>query len=344
MAGPTTQKDVAKYLKVHPSTVCLALKNDPRVPAATVERVKAAVTKLGYVRDPMLAAFSAYRNSLRKPGFHGTLAWLATTAQEFEWRSYKVFLDYFEACRQRAQELGYQLVVFDMADYAKRPARLTGVFRARNIRGVIVCPQPRVDTVLDLDFTYLSGVALGNTLKSPQLHSVNQDHYFSVREICARLRERGYRRIGFIVPEEHDRRVHGTFLSAYLHCQQGWPETDRLPPYRGSFEAAKIAPFRRWMKAHRPDALIGGDYQASVVTDTLRLKIPGEIGLVLLGPMEGDESFTGMVEDPRNIGRVAAEVLVSMLEHSQRGTPNDLQRILIRGRWREGSSIRAPLP
>lgn len=344
MAAAPTQKDVAKYLKVHPSTVCLALKNDPRVPRSTVERVKAAVAKLGYVRDPMMAALSAYRNSLRKPGFHGTLAWLATTAKEFEWRSYKVFLDYFDACRERAQELGYQLVVFDMADYAKHPARLTGVFRARNIRGIVVCPQPRADTVLDLDISHLSGIALGSTLKSPALHCVNQDHYISIREICRRLRQRGYRRVGFVAPDEHDRRVTGALLSGFLHSQQEWAPSEQLPHYTGSFEAESIAPFRRWLKKYRPDALIAGDYQAAVLTDTLKLKIPGDVGVALFGPMEVDERFCGMIEDPRNIGRVAAEVVVSMIEHSVRGTPKDLQRILIRGRWREGSSLRpAPL-
>ena len=39
MAGPVTQKEIARSLGLHPSTVCLALKRDPRVPRSTLEEV-----------------------------------------------------------------------------------------------------------------------------------------------------------------------------------------------------------------------------------------------------------------------------------------------------------------
>ena len=244
MAGPVTQKEIARSLGLHPSTICLALKKDPRVPRATLEAVNGAARRLGYVRDPMLGALSAYRNARRPKAFHGTLAWLVSTSADYDWRSFRDYADYFEGARQRGSELGYQLEIFDLLRYRENPGRLLGIFRARNIRGVIVCPQPQIDTELDISFEHLSGVTLGYTLKSPALHSVTAYHYASVREIFVRLRASGYRRVGYIIPSEHDSRLNGSFLSAFLLEQSAMKPGDRIPPFTGTFRVSAPAPFR----------------------------------------------------------------------------------------------------
>ena len=343
MAGPVTQKEIARSLGLHPSTVCLALKRDPRVPRSTLEAVQEAAKRLGYVRDPMLGALSAYRNARRRNAFHGTLAWLVSTSTDYNWRSFRDYADYFEGARQRGSELGYQLEVFDVQKHLENPARLLGIFRARNIRGVIVCPQPQVDTVLDISFEHLCGVTLGYTLKSPALHSVTAYHYSSVREICARLRTRDYRRIGYIIPAEHDSRLNGAFLSAFLLEQSEMSPRDRIPPFTEGFSASSTAAFRSWLRKHRPDSLIAANYQASALTDIFKLSIPDKIGVAMVAVIEGFHRFSGIDENSVRIGRTAAEVVVSMVEHSEVGVPVHPQRILVQGRWHAGSSLRQSL-
>jgi LacI family transcriptional regulator/LacI family repressor for deo operon, udp, cdd, tsx, nupC, and nupG len=340
MAGPVTQKEIARLLGLHPSTVCLALKKDPRVPRSTLEAVQEAARKLGYVRDPMLGALSAYRNSRRRKAFHGTLAWLVSTSTSYDWRSFRDYADYFEGARQRGSELGYQLEIFDVQKYIGNPARLLGIFRARNIRGVIVCPQPQIDTILDISFEHLCGVTLGYTLRSPALHSVTAYHYASVREICARLRASDYKRIGYIIPSEHDSRLNGAFLSAFLLEQSGMRPRDRIPPFTEEFQASTIPAFRAWLKRHKPDCLIAANYQASELTEVFKLSIPDKIGVAMVAVIDGFHSFSGINENSVRIGRTAAEVVVSMVEHSEVGVPLHPQRILVQGRWHTGSSLR----
>ena len=340
MAAPVTQKEIARSLGMHPSTICLALKRDPRVPRSTLEAVQAAARRLGYVRDPMLGALSAYRNARRRKAFHGTLAWLVSTSKDYDWRSFRDYADYFEGARQRGSELGYQLEVFDLHKHEESPSRLLGIFRARNIRGVIVCPQPQIDTVLNIDFDHLSGVTLGYTLRSPALHSVTAYHYSSVREIFRRLRASGYCRVGYVIPAEHDARLNGAFLSAFLLEQAAMKPRERIPPYTGGFRPGSKAPFRAWLRRHRPDALIAANYQASTLIETFKLGVPGEIGLAMVAVIDGFQQFSGIDENSVGIGRTAAEVVVSMVEHSETGVPLHPQRVLVQGRWHEGSSLR----
>src|SRR5690606_34320050 len=47
-ATPVTQRDVARACGVHPSTICLALKNSPSIPLPTRLRVQAVAEELGY--------------------------------------------------------------------------------------------------------------------------------------------------------------------------------------------------------------------------------------------------------------------------------------------------------
>jgi LacI family transcriptional regulator/LacI family repressor for deo operon, udp, cdd, tsx, nupC, and nupG len=344
MPGPVTQKEIARSLGLHPSTICLALKKDPRVPASTLKVVHDEARRLGYVRDPMLGALSAYRNARRRKAFHGTLAWLVSTSADYDWRSFRDYADYFEGARQRGSELGYQLEIFDLQKHEDNPGRLLGIFRARNIRGVIVCPQPQIDTVLDISFEHLSGVTLGYTLKSPALHSVTAYHYASVREIFTRLRALGYRRVGYIIPSEHDSRLNGAFLSAYLLEQSEMKPEDRIPPFTESLRVSPRSPFQAWLRRHKPDALIAANYQASLLTDGFKLSIPKNIGVAMVAVIEGFHRFSGIDENSVSIGRTAAEVVVSMVEHSETGVPRHPQRILVRGRWHEGSSLRRSLP
>ena len=53
-----TQLDVAREAGVHRSTVSLAFRNHPSIPAETRERVMRVAKKLGYTIDPMLAALA----------------------------------------------------------------------------------------------------------------------------------------------------------------------------------------------------------------------------------------------------------------------------------------------
>ena len=64
----TTMADIARKAGVHVTTVSLALRNHPRLPASTRERIQALAKELGYVPDPFLRALVTYRGTNRWSG------------------------------------------------------------------------------------------------------------------------------------------------------------------------------------------------------------------------------------------------------------------------------------
>ena len=54
---------IAAQAGVHVTTVSLALRNSPRLPIATRDRIRKLADELGYAPDPMLQALVAYIKS-----------------------------------------------------------------------------------------------------------------------------------------------------------------------------------------------------------------------------------------------------------------------------------------
>jgi DNA-binding LacI/PurR family transcriptional regulator len=337
MPGRITQKTVARAAKVDPSTVCLALNNSPHLPAETRDRIMAIAEKLGYRRDPMLGALAAYRRSTAAPAFHGVLAWIVNSAGGYNWRLPPEYRDYHAGALTAASHLGYQLVTLDLNDYSSNPKRLNGVLRARNIRGILVCPQPQAHTLLDLKIEDLSAVTFGYTVQSPLLHMVSSHHYAAIRETLGELRARGYRRIGYAIPQSHNERLDQNYMAGYLLEQSAWPVGERLPPFIGE---PRLGPFRSWLRNARPDALVTTHYVFPEMVAALGIKTPEKLGLAIISLAESVRDYAGIDEDSREVGRVAIGLLASLVERGEKGLPARPQRVLVRGIWREGRTLR----
>ena len=89
-------QEVARAAACHPSTVSLALRGDPRIPAETRERVKAA-------------------------------AYLTCHPGDFRWQADQHLRSIFEGARERAERYGFALTEFRLSDYAQGLERLNQV-------------------------------------------------------------------------------------------------------------------------------------------------------------------------------------------------------------------------
>lgn len=69
-------QDVAEAAGVHRTTVSLALRDSPRLPAARREEIKHVAEHLGYRPNPMVSALMASRVSRREPKHQATLAFI----------------------------------------------------------------------------------------------------------------------------------------------------------------------------------------------------------------------------------------------------------------------------
>jgi len=332
-----THKAVALAAKVDSSTVCLALNNSPKLSAATKERIVAIARKMGYQRDPMLSALAAYRRAGSSPVFHGMLGWIVNSEGGYDWRAAPEYREYHTGAKERATKLGYQIALLDLNDYRENPNRLAGVIRARNIRGVLLCPQPQAHTLLSLNFDDFSAVSFGYTVKSPLLHLVTSHHYAALRMVLSELRARGYQRIGYAIPDSHNERLDKNYMAAYLVEQRDWPPEQRLNPFVG---APRLGPFRQWLRAERPDAVVTTHYIFSEMIDALRIKVPQKLGVAIISLAENVRNYAGVDEDSREVGRVATGLLASLVERGEKGIPERPQRVLVRGAWCEGATLR----
>ena len=341
MTAKVTQSMVAKAAGVDSSTVCLALNNSPKLPVDTKEKIVAVAKKLGYRRDPMMSALSAYRRSRNKPAFHGVLGWIVSSEAGFDWRAPPEYRQYFSGAKERAAKLGYQIALLDLNDYRDNPRRLSGVIRARSIRGVLVCPQPHPHTLLDLELDNLSAVTFGYTVQSPRLHLATSHHFSAMREVTQQLRARGYQRIGYAIPESHNDRLDGTYMAAFLLERSGWAPANRITPFVGE---PREVPFRAWLNAAKPDAVIIPHYVFPGLIQSLRGSDPEKLGVAVISVVESVRHFSGYDEDSAEVGRVAVGLLASMVERGEVGVPDRPQRVLVPGIWNEGSTLRARRP
>ncbi|RRJ95616.1 LacI family transcriptional regulator [Opitutaceae bacterium TAV4] len=342
--GRVRQRDIAEAAGVHRTTVCLALKNHPGIPEETRERIVRLAEEMGYTPDPMLAALASYRTSKRPAAFHGMLGWLVNSSGGYVWNSFPHYQDYFDGACERARRCGYALEVFDLNGEGMSPNRVVAILRARNIDGLLLCPQPEPEMSMDFPWEQFSSVTFGYTLARPRMHMVSSTHHRNMVRAMRELRRRGYARIGFVFSETHDSRTDRNFWAGYLAEALGYElRLPAMPPFMESFRTAGMGGerrFRAWLRKHQPDAIVTGEFMAFERLEEMGWRVPGELGVVCPTLPSRDTRLAGVVEDSRHIGAVAVDALVAAVQRGERGGPEQPQRILVEGLWHEGVSLR----
>lgn len=337
-AAPTLQ-DVADRAGVHRSTVALALRDDPRIAAATRQRVQAIAHELGYQVNPLVAALMSARRS-GHPVKHVTLAYVTNYPTRYGWRpEHHDRPDYFPGAAQRALDFGYKVEHFWLREPGMTPARFCDILRARSIHGLIVGRLPPGEHQLELDWSRFASVALGLTLQSPLLHHVTENHFEAASLGLRRCLERGYRRIGFVFSEANDSpQVGERWLGAYGGAQSRLAPAHRLPLCPG--DPATEEEFARWFTAERPDALLVT--HARPVLGWLRRlgrDVPRDVGLIDLAGDHPELNCAGVYCDATKIGGLAVEMLIGLMHRSEVGVPAARHEILLTGEWREGLTL-----
>lgn len=339
MPEKATLQDVAAQAGVHRTTVSLALRDHPRIPPETRERVKAVAARLGYQTNPLVAALMQARR-LGRSVKHVTLAYVTNYPTRYGWKPvHHDRPDFFPGAIKRAKELGYNLEDFWLAEPGMTPGRFCDILMARGIHGLIIGRLPPGQSSLALNWNRFSCVSLGMTLRSPVLHHVTENHFDTVWQGMQRCHERGYRRVGFVFSEANDSpRVGDRWLGAYLRQQLLFAAKDRIPvcPKIPADEEA----FVRWFERTRPDALIAT--HARPVLDwlkRLKIRVPRDVGIIDLEDHPRLDC-AGVRYDPATIGALAVEMLVGLLHRNETGLPTSNQHeVLLTGEWCEGSTL-----
>lgn len=340
MSSRITVRDVAVAAKVHFTTAARALKNDARISPKTCAKVKEAARKLGYMPDPMMSAFAAYRQKHQIPKFRGTLAWVTNFPQRDGWHNLASDR-YYAGAAQQAAELGYQLEEFWLHEPKMTAKRASQILFSRGIRGLLIAPQAHNRGHLSLRWEDFSVVSFGYSMVRPKVHLVAPAHFRAVVTCFRQLRAMGHRKIGFYCEHSKDERNDRLWTSAFHSERELLPESREIPILTPKVYAA--ANLLQWYRRYRPTAIIT-TYQNPGPLQWLRnakFRIPQDVSLAFLNTELTTINVAGINEQSAQIGIAAVNQLAGMLQRGERGLPDAPLRVLVEGVWADAPTVRS---
>ncbi|MDQ8193866.1 LacI family DNA-binding transcriptional regulator [Coraliomargarita sp. SDUM461004] len=332
-------RDVAAKAGVDPSTVSLALRNSPRLPEKTRLQIQKIAAELGYKANPYVSALMQHRSRGRNPDAAPTLAYLTSHPTRAVWKSVPYLKRFYLGCEAEASRLGWKLEEFWTGDVEWKAERLGKIMAYRSINAVLVAPVGCGEPLQEFPWMHFHSVAIGSSLKGFGLHYV-RPNYFINAQICVQAcLERGYRRIGFAVSAAHNHRLAQRHLGGCLVFQQlDLSLKILLPPHFDENDSLdQLIP---WIRKENVEVILT-IYGQDQAVDSLRaagLRVPEDVAVVSLA-VSPDESMSGVDEKLEVIGNKSVQMLVGMLPNGQPGEQTDPTEVLVKGNWKDGSTL-----
>jgi DNA-binding LacI/PurR family transcriptional regulator len=235
--------------------------------------------------------------------------------------------------------LGYHLEEFWLREPGMSRQRIESILAARNIRGLILSPQPRYKTRVQLEWSRFAAVTFGFTLAWPQLHIVTAHCFQAMQEAITQVRSLGYRRLGLAVTSVTDQRVNRSWSGAFLGLQQHWPAQSRIPIHIPP--AITHSGFMKWVKTYKPDVVISQELGLLDVLEENGFKVPQDIGFATqtITSYTHTRAISGIDENPMEAGTAAVNMVVAMINRGEYGISPINHHVLIRGTWKEGDTL-----
>ena len=328
-------QDVAEAAGVHRTTVSLALRDSPKLPAATRAQVQAVAKRLGYRPDPLVSALMTARVSRRQRIFQGTLAFLSNdTKRPPDWARFpKSYGRLFRGAAERATERSYDLAPFWLREPGLTGAAFSRQLSDRGIHGLLIAPHNGSDNRIDLDWSHFAVVELGYNLLEPQVNRVVHDYFAAMQRVCHDVLAHGHRRVGFLLPANAVSKTRNLWRAAFVDFQQSLPIDERLPilapPH---LTQAVIDP---WLEQQRPDAVIIGGIQYPGTPPSFR--IPRRIPVFNLDCLRRGGGDTGIFQDWPAMGAIGVDLLIAQLGRGEYGVPTQPYSVQVAGHWQSGT-------
>ena len=336
-ASNVTMADIAREVGVTAAAVSLALKNHPRVSEARRKEIQAVAERMGYRPNAMATSLAYHRHDSRSIPTEAGLAWLNAWPEPEKLRQLPQFDAYWKGATATAEKFGYRLDEFVVSKQMPLP-RIEKILRARNISGILIPPHAGMEVPWhELNWDRFSVVRFGLTArKLPPFHAVTADQSGNAYLAFMMMKEKGYKRIGFAGVSEKEWRG----LAGFSQAQFSVPVGQRVPPLLHRFREGpeNLDKASRWLKKHRPDAILIEHGQFFLQLKPLGYEAPRDFGLATMA-MPDVPVDSGIEQNPEEIGRAAVLVLLSQIRDNARGVPPISRLVLIEGTWVEGKSL-----
>lgn len=341
----TSIADMARTLKLAPSTVSRALAQGPHVRAATRQRVQALAAELRYQPNQLAVA-------LRK-GQSQTLGVLVPRITG------SFFPKVVDGITEAATKAGYQVIICPSREDARQEQENLELLTNAQVAGLLVSLASTTHDLSPFEAVRAAQVPLvffdraAEGLTGDHISSVVVDDYAGAYAAVAHLLGEGCRRIAHFSGPLH--------LGIYRHRHQGYRQAlhDHGLPYREELvcvaepcQPAGATAMRRLLALHhRPDAVFSSNDSvtagAMLVLKERGLRIPNDVALAGFSNAE----FTTLTEPPlttvdqcgQQMGYLAVRQLLRLLHPARDGAslgPVLLNpELLIRGSSRRKQSL-----
>lgn len=338
-------RDIARKLDVSHVTVSLALRDHPRISEECRRRVQRLARKLGYRPDPMLVSLIAYRKGKRTAAISATLGWLNRWPVAGDLRRLHEFDAYWNGARIAAEQAGYRLEEFSVGPNLSA-ARLQQILVTRAVRGLLIPPHPPGISWVDFpfDWSQFALVRFGFSVSELKVHMVGNDQMRSAELAVRRIADAGYRRIGYVTAETPDRATDGNFRVGFIRGTEAVGGAVKLEPLvlprpLAGADERTLAVLKRWLARAEPDAIFTSEPALYAALESLGRRVPDDIALAASSVRDGGRIDAGLDQNPLEIGRVAVNTLVELINRYERGFPDYCRRILVEGKWTDGASL-----
>ena len=330
-APPVTQRDVAKACGVHPSTICLALKNSPSIPLPTRLRVQAVAEELGY-RPNVAARNLALLRGEKQAGGSLPIAWINQEWQRNHWRTDAEARMYFDSARRRAEELGYHLEEIWAREPGMTAARLVQIVNARGIEGVIFPVHHSFEfSLLSPGWGEFALVGMNDHRLAEWVDVVCPDHYRNAETILREVRRLGLGRAGLVLSTRSNAASNGLIHGSFLRYQAEVSPEDRVPgcflPDEG---ADRDATFDEWLLTYRPNVVVCAD---AALAERARRR---GCGALWLGLASSAHPFDGGVDESASeVAAAAVDCVVEKMRRFEKGVRESTRVHLLKSAWVE---------
>ena len=339
---PHSMKDVAQKAGVSVMTVSRALRAHAEISEPTRQRILRIAKQLNYRPDAHLSELMAYIRRKEPAAFTGTLAILRGCARTGDDVPHYITNEtQIKSAHEHAMPLGYKIDEFIFPFDGKQDRRLTTILKTRNITGLIIYPPPEPGSTLRFDFSEFCPVVYSTNLKSPKLNRVVGNTPHAVHVSLEKLSQLGFRRIGLAIYNVTDTNTDHAFLPSYLVHQHLTPEADRIPPLvYNDIEERGYHQFMQWVDRWKPEAIISHDTLALQWLRRTKIKVPNEISYVNLSQNPNDPLPTaGISENPREMGRLLVDVVLTLLRAKEVGLPMVPRDSYAQATWNDGPTV-----
>ena len=322
--------NLAATLGLAESTVSRALRDDPRISAATRARVHEAALQAGYRPNAMVSALMSVRRRHGNAKDVDTVALITDYQGDGGWRSKDVCRWEYDGICKRADQLGYRIEEFALSNFDHDGSRLEKALHTRGIRGVLLGFSRGRRERVPFHTDSFSVAGLSAYFNEVLVDRANFHGLYNVRLALDQMKHLGYERIGLAVPEFNNRISGYQWSSGALDWQRHQPRGKRCAPFIPPADDSETE-FVNWLDKEQPNALLA--YKLPLQTWLRRQK--RDIPLAYLYRTEAERRLAPGIDGNLSlVGAAAFDLVVEALHTNRTGLPSHPKEVLIKGSWR----------